>query len=496
MRLARTITAFVLLLGVFVAFADEATTLVYFVPGSEHKIIRAEFRIDEDFPDTDSKCDNVNDCRDRYWLERRVGPRSPMEVKRVRIDPDAKFHTLELTLVKAPDSIEDVFVVFAGMFNTAKEALPWESMPLLPQIEQDEFGDGTTLTYRTLEPRDLTAGKPIVTAVDKDTGHGHVLPVKSISAVDKDGISHTLEIDNRSLPRGKKFKTSVEGLDTVKAKTTIERTAFPEKRDDASFYANGSIEADEVGEGSRAYKLDVFIAPKWKFHSDLWEHGPKIDMILGNKTSKAPNTALLGWDFKRFIVKELQGIASHSYSVGPQYRVDRQNENRDFELNAQYDPLFKSLEGKTVEQRRADLEREGEKDILKKAKWGYQLRPSIGLEAGWHLESTNPEVEDNSLTRIRGTITAMLERAIDVPRAPGTLKLTITGTARKLFSDEAVLDDEGALVKTDSSDRSFFRADLSYDIGPGALTLTHMNGRQPPAFSPTHSTSFGVTIKY
>ena len=105
------------------------------------------------------------------------------------------------------------------------------------------------------------------------------------------------------------------------------------------------------------------------------------------------------------------------------------------------------------------------------------------------------DLDGSAFNRLRGTIVAMVER--EVGRGmPGTVKLTLTATSRHLFSDEAVLDDEGLLVETNRAEKTFFRADLSCDIGPWALTLTHMNGRQPPAFSATHSTSFGVTIKY
>jgi hypothetical protein len=482
--------------------AEDLTTLVYFTDDT-HMKLQVQFQIDGDFPAAGSECLNAIACLDLYWLEHRVGPRRDIPVNSVRLVQDALFPTLEFALAAAPASLDKLHVVLAGMKDKDAKPLEWVSLPIQPQIIQNEFGKGVTFTYQSIEPRKLEKINPkdiTVTAVDKkDSNRQYTARVKGVTKITEDGplsdLLHTVAIDEASLPRGKALKTTVSGLETfgsdaVPVKTSVTRMSFPEGREDARFYANGSIEADSV-EHNRAYKFDVLIAPKFDLSDGLWQHGPKLDAIIGNKVSKAPNTLAASWDVRRFLVSRFSdSILSHDVSFSPTYRIDRNSKSRDAGIDAQYEPFVKRWADRTLEQRRADAE-----SNPLALKWGWELLPTVGFETGIHLRSEDPAVDGSAFNRLRGKIVVMAEREVG-SSLPGTVKLTVTGTVRQLFSDEAVLNDDGELVGTDRADKTFFRADLSYDIGPWALTLTHMNGRQPPAFSATHSTSFGVTVKY
>jgi hypothetical protein len=480
--------------------ADDVTTLLYFQDSSHEKLI-VEFQIDEGVPTKASECHSEAECKDRYWLERNVGPRAPILVQDVEVKKEARlgFPLLVLCLKKKeiPTSFKNLQVVLAGMIDHKNEPIPWVILPVKPQLVQDEFSDVPSLTYQSLDAKpftgvDLTTIK--VTGTDKkDFDRPFTMRVKKISEVGERGLLHTIELDPKSVPRGRTLKTKLTGIerddaDDLSASTSVTRADFPKGRDDATYYMNLGVETNSVS-GDKAYKYDMLIAPK--FGKDtLFEHGPKLDVNVGNKTSKSPNRAALGWDFRWWLVKAPSVILSHDITVTPLYQADRRFVNRDAQVDGQYEPFFRGFSD-TLQEKRAKAKHDG--GVPLKIKWGYRVSPTIGIEAGWHLQNKSADVEGNAFQRARGTLGLMVER--ETVRSQ-TVNLTVKGTFRRLFSDEASVDDKDAVTQTARSDQSFLRADLAYNFGALALTLTHQNGREPPAYSSTHSTSLGVTLKF
>lgn len=472
--------------------AADVKTMVYFTDAA-HRRLRVEFATDKGVPAAGSECANAAACADRYFLVRPVGVEKRVPAESVQFVAGELFPTLELVLPEAPASVEDLQLMLRGMVAEDGKPIPWLALPLQPQLVQDEFGDGVSLTYQSLEPRtftdaDVQAAK--VTAINPkdDRKRTLTLRVESIEPVQGGrGTLHTIHLHTGSVPRGQKLTTTVEGLESfaaapLKAQTTVERTAFPKGRADAQYFINVAVDTDGI-KGDRKYKYDMLLYPL--FRKGLFEHRPRLDTTVGNKTSKAPNTIALSWELRYWIPTRSDDFSSN-VSVAPIYRTDRAADNREAGADLQYEPFFRALEDKTLQQRRADLVRKGGNPNT--IKWGYRVRPSVGFEWGRHVEHVAAAIDGEKLARARGMLVVLVERE--------QIKLTLTGTTRKLFSDEALLDSSNNVVTIERADRSFFRGDLSYDLGMFAVTLTYLDGRQPPAFTPTQSTSLGLTFKF
>lgn len=476
--------------------AQDLTTFVYFAAVEErlkYKVIRVEFQVDEP-PTAASACGPPTDhsCVDRYWLQQSTGtPVVRVYAEKVALATSVSgFTALDLTFKDAPASLKDLVVVLAGMIDKDGKPMPHQTFSIAPQLSQDDFTDSIVLTYQALEPQDLSGTdlvKVKITAKDKDKKEYPVRITSIHQGQRTSGLLHSIVLDTRSVPRGVKLKTTIEGLERfngepIAVEASVARAGFPKGRDDARFYTNIAVEGNAV-KGERAYKYDMLVAPK--FNRGLWEHGPKLDLTVGNKTSKAPNTAAASWEFRYFIPSVFARLETHQVTGSPIYRTDRESVNREAGVDLLYEPFFRVSERGTLEQRRIDAKLAG-KDP-KTLHWGWRVRPAIAFEGGTHLENASAEVDGTAYNRLRGTVVALVERE--------KITLTLTGTTRRLFSDEAVVEEE-TVIKTGRSDQNFFRADLAYDFGPFALTLTHMNGRQPPSFSATHSTALGLTWKF
>ena len=480
--------------------ADDITTLVYFRNPSHEQLV-VELQTD-DVPMATSQCNGEAACKDRYWLQRNVGIRDPILVQSAKLEkePILGFPLLVLTLKPndVPKSYKNLQVVLAGLFDQKGEPMTWITLPVQPQVVLDDFGEGPQLTYQSLDERHFTdadAAKVIITGTDKkENNRPFTMRAKSIKPVGERGLLHTIELDPKSVPRGRTLKSKVSGLETDKtaeplaASTAITRADFPKGRDDATYYANAGVETNAVS-GDRAYKYDMLMAPKFG-RSTLFEHGPKLDVNVGNKTSKSPNRASLGWDFRWWLPWAPSAILSHDLTATPLYQADRRFVNRDAQVDLQYEPFFRHFSN-TLKERRARAQHDSGDPFA--IRWGYRVSPTLATETGWHLQNKSAEVEGNAFERARGAIAFLVERET----APGqTVSLTVKGTYRHLFSDEASIDAKDVVTKTASSDQSFLRADLAYNFGAFALTLTHQNGREPPAYSAVHSTSLGLTLKF
>jgi hypothetical protein len=289
----------------------------------------------------------------------------------------------------------------------------------------------------------------------------------------------------RGGPRGKKLNVQVGGVETfggapLNATTAVQTLAIPKGRDDATLFLRLGAEANDIKQ-ERKYTLDVRAREAWLV-GDRWQMGPTLDVTVGNKTAAAPNTGALSADFRYFIPGR-PGFRSRLL-LAPIFRTDRAFENENLGIDVAWEMIIPSLD-KSLEMRRKEEKRRGGPPLARV--WGWSVRPVIALETGRHLKSSSPEVDDETFSRLRGGVALVLER--------GRWKLSGSAVQRQLFSDEVLLQ-SNEVVEVSRSEKRFFRGDLTYDFGTAGLTLTYLNGRQPPAYSPTDSTSLGVTFKF
>jgi hypothetical protein len=496
---------FVLLSAVLLSFlsvkARAFPAIVFFPTKGDFTKLRIHFLDGTQLAKDENACKSEQTCADRYWLQRKVkGDDSKRPVVAAGVTPSVIGDILDLDLAQSVDDPSDLFVIVADeivLKDGKPKSVGWKDYAVAPQVEQASDLEKPTLRYASLTPfrlddtpqqRRTISQNLSVTDPDDSTLRYNVFVTKLQTEGKGDHPTHLLTL--AGLPRGKKVKVAVKGVEQFKSKdvsvdpTTIDPVPFPKGRDDAAFFVNASADADDVG-GKKKYKLDTRIHPAWIVGP--WEIGPTLDGTIGNQLSKAPNTASLSADFRRFFASDATAVfPTQSVLLSPTFRTDRKFKNRDVELDLAWEPRLRWFEGNTLERRRADLKIEG--GIPRSIHFGFSVRPSIGLEGGRHIGSSDPQVDDRTFTRARGSLSAKVQW--------WSFVLSTSSETRTLFSNEVVLDDSGKVVKTAKGLRSSVRFDLSYDLGAVALTVTRINGRQPPAFSPTRSTSFGVTLKF
>lgn len=437
-------------------------------------------------------------CTDMYWIEHRVKGGKRIEIDEAVVDHSENFGNPEVRLVlheRVEDPSDLVLVVSDLMVINPATGKPksagWTEFPLVPQLEQREDRERPTLRYQSLlpgkmsdTPAERTAVASNLTVTDPDfPTRRYDVYVRRIKS--ESDYVHDFEV--AGLPRSRKAKVAYRGTFNdvvVPVKMTLTSPAIPKNRDEAAFYVNASAESDDIAR-EQTYRFDTKIAPAWRTRS--WEIGPRLEATVGNATSKAPNTASLAADFRYWFLEEADGaLQSHALVFAPTYRTDRKFDNRDGGLDVTWEPYFTHLENKTLEVRRAREKREG--GVPQSIHWGYRIRTKIGAEYGRHIDSTSPQLNDDEYSRLRGEVVAMVEWQ--------QLRLTVTAQTRHLFSHELLLDENGGVVTISDSMRNHVRAELAYDLGAFAISVTHLNGRVPPAFSPTHSTALGLTLKF
>ncbi len=491
--------------------------ILYFPSAGANQTLILEYRDDAELDPTANSCAGANACSAKYRLERADYPAETIPITDVVYGTTAGggFTTLTFTLAQAPSAAKGLTLTAFNLatFNRLepdpakrKKNLGWQQFSVAPQLSArpareslrfDALRSVQTMEYQSLTP--LRFSNTIeeraqltkkIKAIDADPvrfEQPYSVYVTRVETKSAEGTVH--EFDVARLPRARKVTVSVEGIESfgaqaLSAKTTVQSLAVPKGRDDSEFYANIGLEADDVKD-ERKYKLDIRLQERWRA-ANLWDVGPTLDVTVGNKTSKAPNTAALSFDARRWLDAPSERFGLHSASIvySPIYRTDRDQDNRDLGLDVAFEPLFTRWERPLVRRRSIEVARGG--PPLTRV-WGWRIRPSIAAEWGQHLESSSVEVEDEDYLRLRGGVSVILERQ--------QWQLSVTGVDRYLFRDEVVLDATN-VVRTSGGHRRHARVELAYNFGTVALTLTHLDGRLPPAFSSTHSTSFGVALKY
>lgn len=260
----------------------------------------------------------------------------------------------------------------------------------------------------------------------------------------------------------------------------IQTIAIPKGRDDATFLKL-SAEANDV-KHERKYTLDTRVHDVWRA-GERWNIGPTLDATVGNKTAKAPNSGALSVDLRYFI----QGTPTFrtNITLSPIFRTDRSFDNEDLGSDITLEGVIPKLE-RPLEQRRKEEKRLKGPPLARV--WGWKLRPSVAFEIGKHIKSSSAEVDNTKFSRLRGGIVAALEF--------GRWSLSTSVQHRYLFNKEVFRQDDDTVATVSDTGKTYGRLDLSYDLGVVGLTLTHLNGRQPPAFSSTHSTSLGISFKF
>jgi len=490
---------------VFLLVAVDArafSTVVNFTDANRQDL-RVLFLDSTQLTEAANECDvsAAQPCTEMYWIERRVKGGKRIEVDRADVDISSPLHRIAFRLHEPVNDPSDLVLIASAVSvvdpaTGGPKSAGWREFPIVAQLEQLGDAERPTLQYQSLLPttldntpmrRGTLSSNLTVTDPDNPTKKFDVYVRRVRTPGGGPDVLHDIEV--AGLPRGKKVKASLKGVETfnglpVAAKATLQAPAFPKGRDDASFFLNASAEADDIA-SEQKYKLDTRIHPTWRTES--WEIGPKFEATLGNTTSKAPNTAALSADFRYWFAEDIPGfIQSHSIVFAPIYRTDRKFDNRDSGIDVTWEPFLRPFEGKTLERRRALELRSG--GVPQAIHWGFRIRPKIALEYGKHIESASAELDDEQYSRLRGEVVAFIEWQ--------QLRFTVAAQTRHLFNEEVILNDKSEVVRISASTRNYVRAELAYDLGIIAVTLTHNKGRTPPAFTPTHSTAFGITWKF
>ncbi|HEY2091310.1 MAG TPA: hypothetical protein VGJ81_05445 [Thermoanaerobaculia bacterium] len=446
--------------------------------------------------DPSNACPDIATCTKMYRLEDRGDTYRTYDIESVRIAGT----TLTADLAEVPTSTKKLTFVAFNLKATPK--IGYLEMPVSPQllqldVDETEAFEGLrspvivqyqALTPLTIKPNDerrtraaISSALAITDAADFDRPYpGYV---ESIAPVGQPAEVFELRISGA--PRGKKLNLQLGGLETFngqaqQATTTIQTIAIPKGRADATLYLQLSAEANDV-KRERKYTIDTRVHDVWRTGS-RWNIGPTLDATFGNKTAKAPNSGALSVDLRYFI----PGTPTFrtNITVSPILRTDRSRDNEDLGSDIVLEAVIPKLERSLDERRKEEKRLKGPPLAIV---WGWKLRPSVGFELGKHIKSSSAEVDNTKFSRLRVGLSGALEF--------GKWNLSTSVQHRYLFDRELVLQDGSVSTISDSS-KTYGRVDLSYDLGVVGLTLTHLNGRQPPAFSSTHSTSLGLTFKF
>jgi hypothetical protein len=450
---------------------------------------------EENTLDASNACPDTATCAQKYRLEDRDTYRT-YEIDSVSIAGT----TLKAELHELPASTKKLTFVALNLKATPK--IGYLEIPVTPQlmqldIDETEAGEGLrspivvqyhALTPITIKQRDerktravMSSALTITDAADFDRPYsGYVAAIAPL-----DTSSEIFELRIAGAPRGKKLALQVGGFETFngqaqQATGPVQTIAIPKGRDDATLFVKLSAEANNV-KRERRYTLDTRVHDVWRA-GQRWNIGPTLDATYGNKTAKAPNSGALSVDLRYFIKGKPEFRTN--LTVSPIFRSDRSANNQDLGGDVVLEGIIPRLE-RSLDQRRKEEKRL--KGTPLALEWGWKLRPSVAAEFGTHIKSALEEVEGKSFIRFRAGVSAAVEF--------GKWSLTTSIQHRYLLDKEVLLQD-GAVNTVSDSQKTYGRADLSYDLGVVAISLTHLNGRQPPAFSSTHSTSLGLTFKF
>jgi hypothetical protein len=469
-------------------------------PGDTQKLV-LQFKDGTDLVKSDNDCVAAG-CAGRYWLIRKTkGDDQKQSVSSATVRPGTFGNdTLELQLEQAVTDTTDLYLVVSDLIVVADgkpKSSGWQEYPIAPQIQQAADLGRPAIDYVSLTPhrfqntpdeRRRVTQSLVVTDPDDKTIRYNAYVTKLATGGTSESHEHTISVTG--IPRGKKAKVSLAGAEQFNGKalgvgpTTIEPVSFPKGRDDAMFYVAGSSETDNL-KGEKKYSVDFRLHPTWTVRS--FEIGPNIEATVGNKLAKAPNSGSAAFEIRKWFadLNADAAIQTQAVVLAPKFWTDREFDNRDVGAILAWEPYLKWFEGKTLEQRRADEKEAG--GIPRSIRWGFRLRPSVGIEGGRHIASSSTEVDGEQFSRLMGKATGLVQWE--------AWTFTTTAEIRHLFSDELLLTDDG-VATTKAGDRSNLRFDLSYNLGAVALTATRINGRLPPAFTATESTSLGVSFKF
>ncbi|MEA2569204.1 MAG: hypothetical protein QOI24_1205 [Acidobacteriota bacterium] len=452
--------------------------------------------LEDNVIDPSNTCSDKDECAKKYRLEDRNDYRT-YDIASVAVENTT---TLRVTLAELPTSTKKLTFVARNLKATPK--VGYFEIPVSPQLFQLDIDDSETfeglrspiiVQYHTMAPMTVKAGDEAKTRAAMSSAltitdpgefdRPHQGYVDSIAPLDRPSDFFQLTITGA--PRGKKLDMAIGGLETFngqpqQASGSIQTLPVPKGRDDATLYLKLSAEANNV-KRERKYTLDTRIHDVWRA-ANRWNLGPTLDATFGNKTAKAPNSGAVSLDLRYFF----EGTPKFrtNLTLSPIFRTDRSFKNEDLGADVVLEGVIPRLE-RSLEQRRKEEKRKKGPPLAHV--WGWKLRPSVAVEIGRHIKSTTPQIDNSDFERLRAGISAGVEY--------GKWSLTTSVQHRYLFTEEAVLQDGAAAMVSDGA-QTYGRVDLSYDLGVIALTLTHMNGRQPPAFASTHSTALGFTFKF
>lgn len=275
-----------------------------------------------------------------------------------------------------------------------------------------------------------------------------------------------------AIPRGKTMSAKVVGFEpgvTLSGKLVTPK--YPATKDAATYYFLGQRVFADVG--ADQYAFDVKLAPV--IAAKKFDFIPNVSLNAGSDAAKLPDTGSASAAFVFWLSSGRRSLGN--VTVAPTFRTDKGYDNRDAGVDLTFAPSIARLY-QPVERRR-----------LKNPKtdFGWWVTVDGGVEWGEHIASKAAEVEGTDFARVRGAV-AYNAQWRDIGFS--------TAYQHRILGDDEVITDADTILRIDDSSRGYVRAELSYNFGPAAITLVHINGKLPPAFKEAHSTTLGFAMKY
>jgi hypothetical protein len=496
------------LTGIVPAFAAEDDPEITFLNAEKTRIELRRF--DEPLSTTANECDSEDSCRHKYSIVYEGAaaiPPDPGDLPKVvvaHVDPNNDVLVLSLDKplalrLKLDEEGEETGVFDFDDFRLVLRQIVIggeepQRIPLgLGPSVLPDLGSRKSIVYRSIERRTADAAPPKdsvkVTATDADKNKYDVTVTEVQRAVETPSSAGDVLwriFLTPSLPRGTKLKVKVEGIDqyggqALVGSSSIEVEDYPEGRDDATFYLRGEKTYDQLGDDSGS--LDMKLEQSFLLLKSGLEWWYLIEATVGSKSLDVSQTGTASLGLRHWFDSQ------YALSFAPTFRTDRDFHDRDLGADIMFEAepnaWFKTIDIK----RRRDPENRNIHD-------GWWLKPRFGVEAGKHLASSSDEVEGETFLRGLGAINFLLEtNRLQLLTPRDTVTLSVDFAARYLVEDEVTLDDEDVLEIGDGY-KPYLRAELSYDIGLVALSAVHLNGKLPPTFKNSRTTTLGLTFKF
>jgi hypothetical protein len=202
---------------------------------------------------------------------------------------------------------------------------------------------------------------------------------------------------------------------------------------------------------------------------------PNVSLNAGSDAAKLPDTGSASAGVVFWLSQGRRSLGNITFA--PTFRTDKNYDNRDAGADLIYAPSIARLYQPVERRRRSNP----------KTEFGWWMIFDAGIEWGHHIASKAEEVEGTNFSRLRGVVTYNAQwRNIGFS----------TAYQHRFLGDDEVISDADTVIRVDDTSRGYIRAELTYNLGAGGISLVHVNGKVPPAFKEAHSTTLGFSLKY